>query len=82
MDAGLSYVISRGAHVSCDGSAQISALAGHAGVKLHVLPVHSSPMPDKPQFHIDHEDAYCSRMRKWLRRVYGPATDDLPKYLC
>ncbi len=81
MAAALGHVVSRGADFCCDGGMGITAFARRARVKLHVLPAPGSPQPGAPEFHINNVNAYHSRLKEWMRRFHGVATDNLPNYL-
>lgn len=81
MQAALGNVISRGADFCCDGGMGITAFARRARVKLHVLPAPGGPKPGEPQFHINNVNAYHSRLKEWMRRFHGVATNNLPNYL-
>jgi transposase-like protein len=81
MTAALGDVIARGSDFCCDAGAGIGAFARRAGLKLHVLPAPGGPKPDAPQFHINNVNAYHGRLKEWMRRFHGVATDNLPNYL-
>jgi len=81
MTAVLGQVITRGSELCCDGGKAISGFARRAGIKTHVLPAPGAPMPGAPQFHINNVNAYHSRLKEWMRRFHGVATDNLPNYL-
>jgi transposase-like protein len=81
MTAALGQVITSGAELCCDGGKAISGFARRARIKTHVLPAPGAPMPDAPQFHINNVNAYHSRLKEWMRRFHGVATDNLPNYL-
>jgi len=38
-------------------------------------------LPGAPQFHINNVNAYHSRLKEWMHRFHGVATDKLPNYL-
>jgi len=81
MAKALGDVVSRGSDFCCDGGAGIAAFARAARVRLHVLPAPGSPRPAAPQFHINNVNAYHSRLKEWMRRFHGVATDNLANYL-
>lgn len=81
MTDALGHVIRSGADFCCDGNKSIAAFARRAKLKLHVLPAPGAPQPDAPQFHINNVNAYHSRLKEWMRRFHGVATDNLPAYL-
>jgi transposase-like protein len=81
MTAALGHVIASGAELCCDGGKAISGFARRARIKTHVLPAPGAPKPDAPQFHINNVNAYHSRLKEWMRRFHGVATDNLPNYL-
>ncbi len=81
MQAALGHVIIRGADFCCDGGMGITAFARRARVKLHVLPAPGGPKPGAPQFQINNVNAYHSRLKEWMRRFHGVATNNLPNYL-
>jgi transposase-like protein len=81
MTAALGHVIASGAELCCDGGKAISGFARRARIKTHVLPAPGSPKPDAPQFHINNVNAYHGRLKEWMRRFHGVATDNLPNYL-
>jgi hypothetical protein len=65
----------------CDGGAAITAFAKRAKLNIHVLPAHGRPEPEEPQFHINNVNAYHGRLKEWMRRFHGVATENLPSYL-
>jgi hypothetical protein len=77
----LGHVISNGAELCCDGGRAISEFAHRARIKTHVLAAPGAPKPGAPQFHINNVNAYHSRLKEWMRRLHGVATDNLPNYL-
>jgi transposase-like protein len=81
MTGALGHVITTGAVLCCDGGKAISGFARRARVKTHVLDAPGNPKPDAPQFHINNVNAYHSRLKEWMRRFHGVATDNLPNYL-
>src|ERR1035438_9821230 len=81
MTAALGHVITTGAVLCCDGGKAISGFARRARVKTQVLAVPGKPKPEAPQFHINNVNAYHSRLKEWMRRFHGVATDNLPNYL-
>jgi transposase-like protein len=81
MAAALGNVIARGSDFCCDAGSGITAFARRARLNLHVLPAPGGPKPDAPQFHINNVNAYHGRLKEWMRRFHGVATDNLPNYL-
>jgi transposase-like protein len=65
----------------CDGGKAITAFARRAKLKIHVLPAPGNPKPEEPQFHINNVNAYHGRLKEWMRRFRGVATENLPNYL-
>ncbi len=65
----------------CDGGAAITAFARRAKLKIHVLPAPGVPKPEHPEFHINNVNAYHGRLKEWMRRFHGVATENLPTYL-
>ena len=65
----------------CDGGKAITAYARRAKLALHVLPAPGNPDPSEPRFHINNVNAYHSRLKEWMRRFHGVATENLPNYL-
>jgi len=65
----------------CDGGAAITAFARRAKLKIHVLPAPGNPKPEQPEFHINNVNAYHGRLKEWMRRFHGVATENLPTYL-
>jgi transposase-like protein len=65
----------------CDGGAAITAFARRAKLKIHVLPAPGNPKPGEPEFHINNVNAYHGRLKEWMRRFHGVATENLPTYL-
>ena len=65
----------------CDGGAAITAFARRAKLKIHVLPAPGNPKPENPEFHINNVNAYHGRLKEWMRRFHGVATENLPTYL-
>jgi hypothetical protein len=47
----------------------------------HVLPRPGKPNPTAPNFHLNNVNAYHGRLKQWLRRFHGVATQNLPNYL-
>jgi hypothetical protein len=39
------------------------------------------PKPDAPGLHINNVNAYYRRLKEWMRRFHGVATNNLPNYL-
>jgi len=81
MTATLGHAITTGAELCCDGGKVICGFARRARVKTHVLDAPGNPKPGAPQFHINNVNAYHSRLKEWMRRFHGVATDNLPNYL-
>jgi transposase-like protein len=81
MTAALGHVISSGAELCCDGGKAICGFARRARIKTHVLAAPGAPKPGAPQFHINNVNAYHSRLKEWMRRFHGVATDNLHNYL-
>jgi transposase-like protein len=81
MTAALGHVIASGAELCCDGGKAISGFARRARIKTHVLAAPGAPKPDAPQFHINNVNAYHGRLKEWMRRFHGVATNNLPNYL-
>jgi transposase-like protein len=77
----LGRAISRPAELCCDGGKAITAFARRARVKFHVLPAPGSPKPEAPELHINNVNAYHGRLKEWMRRFHGVATNNLPNYL-
>ena len=77
----LGQAIARPAELCCDGGKAITAFARRARVKFHVLPAPGSPKPDAPDLHINNVNAYHGRLKEWMRRFHGVATENLPNYL-
>ena len=65
----------------CDGGPAITAFARRAKLKVHVLPAPGGPRPEEPEFHINNVNAYHGRLKEWMRRFHGVATENLPTYL-
>ena len=65
----------------CDGGVAITAFAKRAKLNIHVLPAPGRPEPEEPQFHINNVNAYHGRLKEWMRRFHGVATENLPRYL-
>ncbi len=65
----------------CDGGRAIVAFAKKAGIPHHVLPAPGKPSPDAPDLHINNVNAYHGRLKEWMRRFHGVATENLPNYL-
>jgi hypothetical protein len=81
MTAALGHVISSGVELCCDGGKAICGFARRARIKTHVLAAPGAPKPGAPQFHINNVDAYHSRLKEWMRRFHGVATDNPPNDL-
>ena len=65
----------------CDGGSAITAFARRARLTVHVLPAPGVPKPEEPEFHINNVNAYHGRLKEWMRRFHGVATENLPAYL-
>jgi transposase-like protein len=65
----------------CDGGGAIVAFARRAGIVAHVLPRPGKPNPSAPDFHLNNVNAYHGRLKEWMRRFHGVATQNLPNYL-
>ena len=65
----------------CDGGAAMTAFAQRAKLKIHALPAPGNPKPEDPSFHINNVNAYHGRLKEWMRRFHGVATENLPTYL-
>ncbi len=61
----------------CDGGKAITAFAKRAKLKIHVLPAPGAPKPEEPEFHINNVNAYHGRLKAWMRRFHGVATENL-----
>lgn len=81
MTQALGHVIVTGAVLCCDGGKAIRGFARRARVKTHVLETPGAPRPGAPQFHINNVNAYHGRLKEWMRRFHGVATNNLPNYL-
>ena len=81
MTTALGHVIASGAVLCCDRGKVIRGFASRARIKTHVLDAPGGPKPDAPQFHINNVNAYHGRLKEWMRRFHGVATDNLPNYL-
>jgi len=79
--AALGHVITRPAELCCDGGSAITAFARRARLKFHVLPAPGIPKPEAPMLHINNVNAYHGRLKEWMRRFHGVATENLPGYL-
>ena len=79
--AALGHVITRPAELCCDGGSAITAFARRARIKFHILPAPGIPKPDAPRLHINNVNAYHGRLKEWMRRFHGVATNHLPNYL-
>lgn len=81
MTAALGNVIASGAELCCDGGKAICGFAQRARIKTHVLAAPGAPKRGAPQFHINNVNAYHGRLKEWMRRFHGVATENLPNYL-
>ncbi len=45
------------------------------------MPSPGKPAPEAPHLHINNVNAYHSRLKQWLNRFNGVATNSLPSYL-
>jgi transposase-like protein len=79
--AALGPVIEKSAEFCCDGGTAIKAFARRAGLTFHVLPAPGIPRPEAPDLHINNVNAYHGRLKEWMRRFHGVATENLPNYL-
>lgn len=81
MTAALGNTITRPAELCCDGGSAITAFARRARIRFHVLPAPGLPKPEAPDIHINNVNAYHGRLKEWMRRFHGVATEYLPSYL-
>ena len=81
MTAALGNTITRPAELCCDSGSAITAFARRARIKFHVLPAPGLPKPEAPGIHINNVNAYHGRLKEWMRRFHGVATEYLPSYL-
>jgi transposase-like protein len=65
----------------CDGGGAMTAFATGAELRIHVPPTSGQSEPEVPQFHLNNVSAYHGRLREWMRRFRGVATENLPAYL-
>jgi transposase-like protein len=65
----------------CDGGRPLCAFARRANIPVRVVPAPGKPLPGEPEIHINNVNAYHSRLKEWLRRFHGVATENLPNYL-
>jgi transposase-like protein len=79
--AALGNTITRPAELCCDGGSAITAFARRARIKFHVVPAPGLPKPEAPDIHINNVNAYHGRLKEWMRRFHGVATEYLPSYL-
>ena len=68
------------AELCCDGGTAITAFGRRAGLVMHILPAPGAPRPEAPHLHINNVNAYHGRLKEWMRRFHGVATDNLPNY--
>ena len=81
MTAALGTTVTRPAELCCDGGSAITAFARRARIKFHVSLAPGVPKPEAPGIHINNVNAYHGRLKEWMRRFYGVATEYLPNYL-
>jgi transposase-like protein len=62
-----------------DGASVYTAFANATGMAHEVLPVRGPRV--RGAFHIQHVNAYDSRLKNWMRRFHGVATRYLDQYL-
>ena len=62
-----------------DGAAVYSAFAKATGIAHEALPLRGPRV--RAAFHIQHVNAYDSRLKNWMRRFHGVATRFLDQYL-
>lgn len=79
--AALGGIVTPANEFCCDGGTAIIAFARKAGIPTHILPMPGKPKPNAPDFHINNVNAYHGRLKEWLRRFHGVATNNLPNYL-
>lgn len=75
----LKPLIDSDAVLCTDGAAVYSAFARATGIAHQSLPLRGPRVRDA--FHIQHVNAYDSRLKNWMRRFHGVATRYLDQYL-
>ena len=75
----LTPMIDTDAVLCTDGAAVYSAFARTAGITHQPLPLRGPRV--RGAFHIQHVNAYDSRLKNWMRRFHGVATRYLDRYL-
>ena len=75
----------RGGHARhrfvCDGGKAIVAFARRANIPVHVVRAPGKPRPEAPDLHLNNVNAYHGRLKEWIARFHGVATENLPYYL-
>jgi hypothetical protein len=79
--AALAGVVTQDNNLIGDGGRPIAAFARRAGIPFHAVLAPGKPAPEAPHLHINNVNAYHSRLKQWLARFNGVATNNLPNYL-
>jgi transposase-like protein len=81
VQAVLQPVLQPDALLCSDGYSVYRAFAAHTGIAHEPVNLRAGIRVRGEVFHIQHVNAYHSRLKQWLRRFHGVATQHLPTYL-
>ena len=79
--AALTGVVTPENHLIGDGGKPLAAFARKAKIPFHAVPSPGKPAAEAPHLHINNVNAYHGRLKEWMRRFHGVATENLPTYL-
>jgi len=77
----LKPVLAKDALLCTDGASVYRALAKTEGIEHHALIVSQGIRVKEKVYHIQNVNAYDSRLKEWMIRFHGVATQYLPNYL-
>ncbi len=77
----LQPVLQPDALLCSDGYSVYRAFAAHTGLAHEPVNLRAGVRVRNEVFHIQHVNAYHSRLKQWIRRFHGVATRHLPTYL-
>jgi hypothetical protein len=84
IEAALAPVLAPDAVLCSGGANSYRGIARRRGLTQHALPATKSGKRVRRQdnaFHINNVNAYDSRLKGWMFRFHGVATNNLPNYL-
>ena len=75
MSLALAGIVTPVNHLIGDGGKAIATFARRAGIPFHAVPSPGKPAPEAPHLHINNVNAYHGRLKQWLNRFNGVATN-------